>query len=297
VLQPHDGSVEWACLSFGNKVLNDPELTVRWLPICLKEMKNHLGTCLFPVDEEFRNKFPHIKPSEWIMPLQEKRNKQTGGWEKDKARLAICGNIELAAGKHPDPTLRYAPQLNSASFKLLLSHATYKGHDISKLDSTSAFQHTPASFSPTRTAPVVLLLPPQLTGEEESKYYYLTTLFQGLPEASRAWFDFTMSIYCAPPCNMIPSTADPCVLIWRGPPTPILEEQGEYFIGISTDDNLETTSPNKAGRDHCLVVRQAMADNGIPTTSEELPDQNIGVAISYDSRRSTTLRPTQQIAD
>jgi hypothetical protein len=96
---------------------------------------------------------------------------------------------------------------------------------------------------------------------------------------------------------MVESMKEPCVYIWHGPETPNPADQGVYIFGVSTDDNLETTSPNEAGRAHQLLVRQALADNGIPTTAEEYPTSNVGVHIRYNPGGSVTLLPSQQIYD
>ena len=93
-------------------------------------------------------------------------------------------------------------------------------------------------------------------------------LFQELLEASRGWFDYTMSFLRFPPCNLTPSEANPCILSWRGPPKKYFAEQGELVIGITTDDNLETRTQNAAGRKLLLFIRQAFADHDIPYTSK-----------------------------
>ena len=36
-----------------------------------------------------------------------------------------------------------------------------------------------------------MLYKKEMTGDDTDGYYYLTTLFQGLPEASRGWFNLT----------------------------------------------------------------------------------------------------------
>jgi hypothetical protein len=293
VIMPHDGTEEMAGLSFGPTIMHDPELMARWGPPVIKEIAGHIGQSLFKCDAAFFAQFPHIKPTEWIIPCQEKRDKTSGEWMADKARLAICGNFELQAGLHPDRSKLYAPTLRPVTFKFLIAYAAYHSFDVSKADAKSAFQHTPCL----RDQPIVIRLPPEVTGEQEPTLYYLTTLFQGLPEASRGWFNHIMSFLLVAPCNLRPSVSDPCKLTWMGPPTADPRERGQVHIGISTDDNLEIIAPNQASRRQLLVIRQAYADAGISLVCESSPDQLIGVGISYYPDGSITLRCKQQIAD
>ena len=64
----------------------------------------------------------------------------------------------------------------------------------------------------------------------------------------------------------------------------------------TTDDNLECVAQNKASRDHLLIIRQAYADRGIKYTVTNLPDQIIGIAITFIPT-SITLTQTTQIYD
>jgi hypothetical protein len=293
VIKPHDGTEEMSSLSFGPKIINDPEMMARWGPPVVKEIAGHLGQSLFKCDAAFFEKFPHIRPTEWIIPCQEKRDKTSGEWKADKARLAICGNFELAAGLHPDRSKLYAPTLRSVTFKFLIAYAAFHSCLVSKADAKSAFQHTPCL----RHQPIVICLPPEVTGEREPTMYYLTTLFQGLPEASRGWFNHIMSFLLVSPCDLCPSVSDPCKLTWLGPPTTDPKERGQVHLGISTDDNLEIIAPNRASRQQLTVIRQAYANAGISLVCEDTPDQLIGVGIFYNPDRSITLKCTQQISD
>ena len=122
------------------------------------------------------------------------------------------------------------------------------------------------------------------------------THFQGLPEASRAWFSYTCGpdgFLQNPPSNLTPNISDPCVLLWREPPTLDPKTTGKVTIGISTDDNLECITQNKASRDHLLIIWQAYADHGIEYIVTNLPDQIIGIAISYTPTSITLTQPTQ----
>ena len=288
---PYDGTTEMASLSYGPRVRNDPALWAIYEEPCLKEMRNHLYQCIWPCDADFDMKFPDLVPSDWIMPLQEKKDKSTGLVTSYKARLAIMGNREKDAGLFQDPSETYCPTLSAEGARALIAHAVYKNMAISKVDSQSAFQRTPS----TRPVPMVIWLPSELTGLPGRTKWYLTTLFQGCPEATKAWRELTHEIYMS--CHMTESLKEPCVYIWHGPATEDPSQQGVYIFGVSTDDNLETTSQNEAGRAQQLLVRQALADNGIPTTATENPDQIVGIHIVYNPDDSMTLRPTQQIHD
>lgn len=118
----------------------------------------------------------------------------------------------------------------------------------------------------------MIILPPEINGEISNTPYYLTTLFQGLPEASRGWFNHTMSFLLSDPCNLVPSASDPCYLSWFGPPTLNPLDRGEVHIGISTDDNLEVIADNQASCHHLLVIRHAYANHGITLVCESCPN-------------------------
>lgn len=94
---------------------------------------------------------------------------------------------------------------------------------------------------------------------------------------------------------MVVTLKEPCVYTWHGPKMSDPTERGVYIFGVSTDDNLEITSPNAAGRAQQLAVRQALADNGIPTTAEEYPSSNMGC--SYQVQRGRLRHTTPFPAD
>jgi hypothetical protein len=287
-----DASIEISCLSFGKNIINTPELNARWSPVVQEEMAGYIGTCMFVATKEWFIAHPNWNLSQWICVLKEKRDATTGLSIKDKARFALDGSVEIRAGKHPDPSKYYCNTLGATAFKYMISNAAWKGWQISKSDSKQAFQHTPS----TRLQPDVVWLPKEMSGAEVDQYYYITTSFQGLPESSRAWFDFTIGrngFLQQPPCNMISNSANPCLLYWRGPPTIDPAEQGELQIGVTTDDNLETYPKNKASRDHLFIIRKAYADHGITLVSENQPNQIIGVAISYTDTSITLTSPSQ----
>ena len=174
----------------------------------------------------------------------------------------------------------------------MLSVASIYLEQISKGDSKSAFQHTPS----TRAKPDVLRILKVVSGAVIDQFYYITIHFQGLSEAIRAWFNYTCGsdgFLQKPPCNLILNISDSCVLLWRGPPTFDPKETGKVTIGISTDDNLECISQNKANRDHLLIIRQANVDRGIEYIIINLLDQIIGIAITYTPTSTTLIQPTQ----
>ena len=121
------------------------------------------------------------------MFCQEKRDATTGEHLKDKARLAMLGNLEIQAGEHTNPLKNYCPTLGAIGLRYLIANAAWKGFEVSKSDSKQSFQHTPT----TRPQPDVIWLEKELKGAETDGFYCLTTLFQGLPEANRAWYDYT----------------------------------------------------------------------------------------------------------
>ena len=139
------------------------------------------------------------------MPLQEQKDKVTGLVKKLKARFAIMGNREKEAGMFQDPSTTYCPTLSQEGMRALIAYAVYMGFDISKIDAQSAFQHTPSP----REFPIVVLLPSALTGLPGLTKWYLTTLFQGCPEATQAWRNFTHEIYML--CHMVETLKEPCV--------------------------------------------------------------------------------------
>ena len=59
----------------------------RWDPIVVAEMTPYIGTCLFRCNDEFFAHYPKYKVVKAMMFLQEKRDKTTGEWLKDKAGL------------------------------------------------------------------------------------------------------------------------------------------------------------------------------------------------------------------
>jgi hypothetical protein len=287
-----NASEEIAYLSFGKKVIDDPVLNARWLPVVRKEMQPYLGTCMHVATPEWFTLHPDFTLCEWICVLKEKRDATTGLHLKDKARFAIDGSVEIRAGKHPDPLKLYCNTLGLSGLRYHLAVAAYKSMQISTSDSVQAFQHTPS----TRLIPDVVFLPKELTGAEKSQHYYLTTLFQGHPEASKGFFNFVFGrdgFLQKPPCNMSANPSNPCSLYWRGPPTLNPTEQGEVMMGINTDDNLETICHNKASRDHLLLCRQAFADHGITLVVKEMPDQVVGIALGYTNTSITMTSPTQ----
>jgi hypothetical protein len=290
-----NASEELANLSYGKHVMSSPELSARWDPVVALEMKTYLGVCIHEATPAWFAEHPDVTVCDWICVLGEKRDATTGLHLKDKARFALDGSVEIRAGLHPDPSKYYCNTLGAMGLHYQISHAAWKSWKVSTSDSKQAFQHTPS----TRSKPDVLWLPKQMTGAATDGWYYLTTLFQGLPEASRGWFNFTCGrdgFLQRPPCNMTANTANPCLLYWRGPPTFDPGQQGEVMLGISTDDNLETHPDNAASRAHLEVIRQAYADHGIETVVKDYPDQLLGQAITYSILpESTSIKLTSPL--
>ena len=192
-----------------------------------KEFGGYLGRCIFECDHIFRQRYPtegvDYTRLQVLFVLQEKRDATTGEHIKDKCRCTMMGNLLLAAGLYPDPSTNYCPTMGSDGLHYIMANAAYKRWGFSSSDSISAFQHTTS----TRSKPDVVFLRKELTGADKDQDYFINTLFQGLPEASRGWYDYTMSFLLFPPCNLTPSESNPCVLNWRGPPTKDPTEQGE----------------------------------------------------------------------
>ena len=150
----------------------------------------------------------------------------------------------------------------------------------------------------TRLQPDVIWLEKELTGANTDDFYYLTTLFQGLPEASRAYTAGKYGFLQQPSCNMVPSNSNPCILYWSSPSTTSNhDDSGELLLGISTDVSLETVKPNAVSRNHLQVIRNAYAEHGIKSVAEDNRNQIIGIAISCGEDDSITLTCPTQICD
>ena len=178
-----------------------------------KEIFGYLNKCIFRCDDAFFKQYPNYKLGKGVMILQEKRDATTGLWLKDKARFAMLGNLEIAAGEHTYPLKNYCNTLGILGLRFLVSMATYYSWKISKFDSKQAFQHTPT----TRLRPDVVWLKKKITGDATDGYYYLTALFQGLPAASRGWFNFTAGeddFLQKESCNMIPTASGVGIMAW-----------------------------------------------------------------------------------
>ena len=59
--------------------------------------------------------------------------------------------------------------------------------------------------------------------------------------------------------------------------------QGKIWIGITTDDNLETCTQNDSGREQLQIIR-----HDLPYKLTDQPNQIIGIAISYTATSITT---------
>ena len=134
------------------------------------------GTCIFKCDKPFRDLYPvegvDYTRVQVLVVLQEKRDAITGKHRKDKCRCTIMGYLELAKGKYTEPLVTYYPSLGMDGLRYLVANAAWKQLQVSCIYANQAFQHTTSTFH----------LKKELTGEDD----YLTTLFPGLPEASRA---------------------------------------------------------------------------------------------------------------
>ena len=198
------------------------------------------------------------------MFLQEKRDATTGDWLKDKGRFAILGNLEINRGEHTDKLKTYCPTMGQLGLKFVIAMVAYKCWLLSKSDTQQAFQHTPT----TRPIPDIVWIRKEMSGADEDDWYYLTTLFQGLPDASRGWFNFIIEFLTRPPSNMRQNDANPCILYWcSGFEDPHYNldnwevhqqdpEFGQLVIGLSTDDNLEGRAPNSRSLAHLAVIRK-----------------------------------------
>ena len=58
------------------------------------------------------------------MTIQEKCDATTGLWLKDKARFAMLGNLEIAAGEHTNLLKNYCNTLGILGLRFLISMAT-----------------------------------------------------------------------------------------------------------------------------------------------------------------------------
>ena len=196
-----------------------------------------------------------------MMFLQEKRDKTTGEWLKDKGRFAILKNLEIVAGEHLDSLKNYCPTMGQMALKFIIAMAAYRFWLLSKSDAKQAFHYSPT----TRALPDIVWITKETSGAATNGWYFLTTLFQGLPDASRGWFNFIINFLTKPPCNLRQSDANLCVLYWcSGFDDPNYDisnisihqldpEFGELVIGISTDDNLEARPPNSRSLAHLAV--------------------------------------------
>lgn len=274
-------------------VMRSPALQERWRQPARDEIAQHFerGSLMEMSLEQVKRQWGQYELLEWDISCQVKRNKETGAHLKDKARLVARGDLEILIGMFPERSVLYSPTLKSATHKYLVAICAHERRIPSISDVNSAFQTVPSI----RDVPVVIQLPDWLTGAGGKRHYVLMSMLQGMPDASKAFYDHLMPVLTA--CGLNISRADACLLTWQGPPTEDPAERGSLRLGIVVDDISEYRGDNKASWDKLLQVRTAVVEAGMAIKCQERPSQAIGVAMEYGANGTITMKPTQQLMD
>lgn len=203
-----------------------------------------------------------------MVDLKTKINMTTGEIDKRKCRINCRGDQELKRGIHGDKLKLYSPTLRPESGMMLFAIATLVGAKICGWDVAGAFQKTPA------TREVYVAFPKELTGGEQ-KYYKLLRMLYGLPDASRAWYDFASEKLIK--MEFKRCISDPCVFIWR---------EGTKFVivGIHVDDGADIAN--------CEIMRKKLHDmlrEYFEITEQDKLETQLGMHIEYNEDKSITI--------
>ena len=203
-----------------------------------------------------------------MIDLTTKFNMTTGEIAKRKCRINCRGDQELRLGIHKDRQKLYSPTVRSESIMLMVAIAALMGLRISGWDVAGAFQKTPA------TRDVYVAFPKQVTGDRQ-KYYKLLRMLYGLPDASRAWYDFISEKLMK--VGYVRCIHDPCVFIRR---------EGALFVivGVHVDDGTDIAN--------CEKMRKQLHDSlkeWFEITEQQRLETQLGMHLEYNEDGSITV--------
>jgi hypothetical protein len=240
-----------------------------WKEPVEKEKENIIGVDKEVVKEvELRDIPKESMIVRMMVDLKTKINMTTGEIDKRKCRINCRGDQEIKRGIHVDKQKLYSPTLRPESGMMLFAIATLVGARICGWDVAGAFQKTPA------TRDVYVAFPKELT-EGKQRYYKLLKMLYGLPDASRAWYDFASDKLIK--MEFKRCMADPCVFIWR---------EGSKFVivGIHVDDGADIAN--------CEIMRKKLHDmlrEYFEITEQEKLETQLGMHIEYNANKSMTI--------
>jgi hypothetical protein len=241
----------------------------QWREPVEKEKENIIGVDKEVVKEvELRDIPKESMIVRMMVDLKTKINVTTGEIDKRKCRINCRGDQEIRRGIHPDKQKLYSPTMRPENDMLLFAIATITGAKICGWDVAGAFQKTPA------TRDVYVAFPKELT-EGQQKYYKLLKMLYGLPDASRARYDFISELLIRNKYKRC--IADPCIFIRR---------KGDKFVivGIHVDDGKDIANCEKM-----RAKLHKMLKIYFEITTQSKLEAQLGMHIEYNRNKSITI--------
>ena len=278
-----------------------PELGVVWKPPLREDFQKHRDSgALIEVPAE------HLasgEPSQreyirWMFDFKVKRNKN-GDIIRYKVRFNLRGDDELRAGKFPDRTELYAPNVKAYNLRHFIANAAFHGHELSLMDVTQAFGHTPWN----RPTPLYVKVPKYVicgdyeqqrdqaraTGVyfDEMMHFQLGAVMHGLADAAHAWNEVINAVL-VDHAGMTRSKGERCLYTWFGD-----NRESAYLIALTTDDSLEATARTEAAQQKRQEVREAL-QTVAPITIDTQPKKAVGLILCYNPDLSIGIVATVQ---
>ena len=198
-----------------------------------------------------------------------------GVLQRYKVRCALRGDQDNLVWAPED---LYSPSAKWDTYFLFVALATLYGSELSSLDITAAFGYNAYD----RKEKMYFALAPEETRDGRGRYFEVTSLMYGLPEAGRRFYD--LSITWMTSLGWHKGEADPCML-----------RRGTLKAILSTDNLLISNEPTVESRQELEVVRAEYKQRFEITVDEDVSDGHLGVHIAREPDH-TTLSMSMKIA-
>jgi hypothetical protein len=281
-----------------------PELGEVWKPPLREDFQKHRDSGALievPAEQLGRGEPSQREYIRWMFDFKVKRNKN-GDIIRYKVRFNLRGDDEIRAGKFPDRTELYAPNVKAYNLRHFIANAAFHGMELSLMDVTQAFGHTPWN----RPTSLYVKVPKYVICDDyaaqraqaqtdgvhfdEMVHFQLGAMMHGLADAAHAWNQVINEVL-VDHAGMTRSKGERCIYTWFGE-----DSESAYLIALTTDDSLEATAPTAASqkkRDEVRAALQAVA----PITIDAQPKKAVGLILCYNLDLSIGVTATVQIQE
>jgi hypothetical protein len=198
---------------------------------------------------------------------------------KRKVRINIDGRGEIRRGVFPDRGKLYAPAMDGELLKILVQHCAHYDLRMTKSDAVQCFLNNTMEDAENQRE-IIIFLTEYECGVKGGAYYLVDAVSYGCADASREWYErirkameeigYAVSVY------------HPCLFIKR------TEGAGLLIAGIATDDMLQGSSKNEAGRRELVELRKGL-DSRHEWKHYEEPGDVLGAMIKAHDDGSVTM--------